>query len=45
MLLLGEQPGPAEWVALVLMLAALAVVIMPGPGSKSPAEPLPIKVD
>ena len=36
MLTLGERPGPGEWTALVLVLAAMAAVLWPG----KPAPPL-----
>src|SRR6185436_17665881 len=45
MLILGEQPGAADWAALLLILAALAVVMLPSRGEKSGLEPIPIKVD
>jgi drug/metabolite transporter (DMT)-like permease len=34
MLVLGERPGMAEWVALVLVLGALVAVLMPAPGDR-----------
>lgn len=39
MLVLGEQPGTAEWAALVLILAALGVVLLPSKGVPAPASP------
>ena len=45
MLVLGEKPGAAEWSALVLILAALAVVMFPTKRQTGPAEPKPVKVD
>jgi drug/metabolite transporter (DMT)-like permease len=45
MLVLGEKPGAAEWAALVLILAALGVVVMPSRRGRVAAEPVPIKVD
>ena len=43
MLVLGERPGPAEWLALVLVVAALVAVLLPGrnTGAKrlAPIEP------
>ena len=45
MLVLGEQPGAAEWSALVLILAALAVVIIPGRNAGAGVEPPAVKVD
>jgi drug/metabolite transporter (DMT)-like permease len=45
MLVLGEKPGAAEWAALVLILAALGVVVMPGRNGRGVAEPPPVKVD
>jgi drug/metabolite transporter (DMT)-like permease len=44
MIVLGERPGPAEWVALALVLSALVAVLMPPLGRRStaaPAEPEP----
>ena len=41
MVMLGEQPGAAEWGALTLILSALAVILMPG--RHTPARAL--KVD
>jgi len=37
MLVLGEQPGAAEWAALVLILAALGVVLLPSRGVSVPS--------
>ena len=45
MLILGEEPGSAEWVALLLILGALAVVMLPPRGDKSTVKPIPVKVD
>jgi drug/metabolite transporter (DMT)-like permease len=45
MLVLGEKPGAAEWAAIVLILAALGVVVMPGRNGRGVAEPPPVKVD
>ena len=42
MLMLGEKPGAAEWGALVLILCALAVILVPSRGPPSPSEPSPI---
>jgi drug/metabolite transporter (DMT)-like permease len=43
MLLLGERPGTAEWVALALVVAALCAVLWPAgkdrPSSAAPLEP------
>ena len=33
-LLLGEKPGPADWGALVLILGALAVILLPSKGGR-----------
>jgi drug/metabolite transporter (DMT)-like permease len=45
MLILGEQPGAADWAALLLILAALAVVMIPSRPEKSALEPMSVKVD
>jgi len=45
MLILGEQPGSAEWVALLLILGALVVVMLPSRADESTMKPIPIKVD
>ena len=45
MLVLGEKPGAAEWVALVLILCALAVVMLPGRNARAVVEPPVVKVD
>ncbi len=38
MLLLGERPGPAEWIALALVVAAMVAVLWtPKPASSPPA--------
>jgi drug/metabolite transporter (DMT)-like permease len=38
MVLLGEQPGPGEWVALALVVAAMVAVLWTGkPGAAAPA--------
>jgi drug/metabolite transporter (DMT)-like permease len=45
MLMLGEKPGAAEWAALLLILSALAVILMPSrAGQPAPAVP-PVKLD
>lgn len=36
MLVLGEKPGPAEWGALLLILCALAVILLPAKESRAP---------
>ena len=44
MIVLGERPGPAEWIALALVLSALVAVLMPPLGRKpsvAPPEPEP----
>ncbi len=45
MLMLGEQPGTAEWLALALILGALAVVMIPRPGERRVGEAAPAKAD
>lgn len=45
MLMLGEKPGAAEWGALVLILCALAVILLPSRELRSPKEPSPGIVD
>jgi drug/metabolite transporter (DMT)-like permease len=37
MLVLGERPGPAEWIALLLVLSALVAVLWPGAAKTTPA--------
>jgi drug/metabolite transporter (DMT)-like permease len=45
MLMLGEKPGAAEWGALLLILCALAVILLPSGGSRqAPAAP-PVILD
>ena len=44
MIVLGERPGPTEWVALALVLSALVAVLLPPLGRRAtaaPAEPEP----
>jgi drug/metabolite transporter (DMT)-like permease len=41
MLVLGEQPGPPEWIALVLVLAALVAVLWPTKRREAPIPPAP----
>jgi drug/metabolite transporter (DMT)-like permease len=45
MLVLGEQPGAAEWAALVLILAALGVVLMPSRNAAKGPVPTPAADD
>jgi drug/metabolite transporter (DMT)-like permease len=45
MLMLGEKPGAAEWGALLLILGALAVILLPsGVRRQDPSAP-PVIVD
>lgn len=37
MIVLGEQPGPAEWIALMLVVCALVAVLWPGRSSNATA--------
>jgi len=39
MLVLGERPGAAEWIALALVVAALVAVLLPSGRKPSPARP------
>ena len=39
MLVLGERPGPAEWTALALVVAAIAIVLWPPKGAPAPLAP------
>jgi drug/metabolite transporter (DMT)-like permease len=41
MLVLGERPGAAEWLALVLVLAALVAVLWPAQRKAAPIAPAP----
>jgi len=41
MLVLGEHPGPPEWIALVLVLAALVAVLWPAKRREAPIAPAP----
>ena len=45
MLVLGERPGPAEWIALLLVVSALVAVLWPGPSAKSEPATAPIAPD
>ena len=45
MLVLGERPGPAEWIALLLVVAALVAVLWPGTSAKSEPATAPIAPD
>ncbi len=45
MVMLGEQPGAADWGALALILCALAVILLPGPAGAKPSEPPPPILD
>ncbi len=42
MIVLGERPGPAEWIALGLVVSALVAVLWPGKGAKSPPAAAPV---
>jgi O-acetylserine/cysteine efflux transporter len=44
-LVLGERPGPAEWVALALVVAALVAVLWPGRAARAPASTAPLSPD
>ena len=41
MLLLGERPGPSEWAALALVVAAMVIVLWPSGESTTPAPLTP----
>jgi drug/metabolite transporter (DMT)-like permease len=41
MLLLGERPGPSEWAALVLVVAAMVTVLWPSSAAPAPAPLTP----
>jgi drug/metabolite transporter (DMT)-like permease len=41
MLVLGERPGPPEWIALALVLAALVAVLWPAKRRDAPIAPAP----
>jgi drug/metabolite transporter (DMT)-like permease len=45
MIVLGERPGPAEWIALVLVLCALVAVLWPGRSAEQPPASAPIAPD
>lgn len=45
MIVLGERPGPAEWIALALVLSALVAVLWPGRAAKTPLATAPIAPD
>jgi len=45
MLVLGERPGPAEWIALALVVAALVAVLWPGRSARTPASTAPLSPD
>lgn len=45
MLVLGERPGPAEWIALALVVSALVAVLWPGRTPASPPAPSPMAPD
>lgn len=45
MIMLGEQPAAADWGALVLILCALAVILLPGKSAPAPQFPASAKVD
>jgi threonine/homoserine efflux transporter RhtA len=44
MLVLGERPGVAEWIALALVIAALGAVLLPS-RSDTRTTPMPIEPD
>ena len=45
MIVLGERPGPAEWTALVLVVAALVAVLWPGRAASAPPASAPVAPD
>lgn len=45
MIVLGERPGPAEWIALALVLSALVAVLWPGRSAKAPPASAPVAPD
>ena len=45
MLMLGEKPGAADWSALGLILAALAVVMLPGNAAAADPASTPVILD
>jgi drug/metabolite transporter (DMT)-like permease len=45
MIVLGERPGPAEWIALALVLSALVAVLWPGRATKAPPASAPFVPD
>lgn len=45
MVVLGERPGPAEWVALALVLSALVAVLWPGRSASAPPSTAPVSPD
>lgn len=45
MLVLGERPGAAEWIALMLVLSALVAVLWPGRGVKATSTAAPVAPD
>ena len=45
MLMLGEEPGAAEWGALVLILCALAVILLPSSANRQPPAAPAVIVD
>jgi drug/metabolite transporter (DMT)-like permease len=45
MIVLGERPGPAEWIALALVVSALIAVLWPGKSAKQPSAAAPIAPD
>jgi drug/metabolite transporter (DMT)-like permease len=44
-IVLGERPGPAEWIALALVLSALVAVLWPGRAAKATPAVAPIAPD
>lgn len=45
MIVLGERPGAAEWIALALVVSALVAVLWPGRAAKAPASVAPVTPD
>ncbi|MEO8136798.1 MAG: DMT family transporter [Betaproteobacteria bacterium] len=45
MVMLGEKPGMADWAALVLILCALAVIMVPRRGAANDSAPTPAILD
>lgn len=45
MLVLGERPGAAEWIALALVVSALVAVLWPGRAARTPPPTAPVSPD